>query len=94
MDEFRKANVVPQVMFETVSAATMCDLIAIGAGVGFMTDSFERGLPAGLQQRPVQDFDIELPFCMVWRRDRNDALLKRLVDTVLAIRERPRAEGV
>jgi DNA-binding transcriptional LysR family regulator len=94
MDKFRKANVIPQVIFETVSAATMCDLIAIGAGVGFMTNSFERGLPAGLRQRVVEDFDIELPFCMIWKRDRKDALLQRLVDTVLSIRERRLAEGV
>jgi DNA-binding transcriptional LysR family regulator len=92
MDEFRKANVVPQVILETVSSATICDLIAIGAGVGFVTasfqqglptGSFQRGLPAGLHQRALPDFNIELPFHMAWKRSRTDALITRFVDMVL-----------
>ena len=88
MAEFRKAKVVPQVILETFSAATILDLIAIGAGVGFTTGSFERGLPLGLIQRALPDFNVELPFHMVWKRGRNDALLKRFVDIVTEIRSK------
>jgi DNA-binding transcriptional LysR family regulator len=86
MGEFRAAGVAPRIIFETISAATICDLISFGAGVGFVSGSFERGLPAGLQQRRVSDFDVSLSFCMVWKKARTDTLLRRFIDTVVAVR--------
>lgn len=84
--EFRAAGVTPRITYETYSAATMSDLIGIGAGIGFMSRSFERGLPAGLRQQAVPDFRVRLPLYMTWRRNRQDALLRRFIDTVQAVR--------
>jgi DNA-binding transcriptional LysR family regulator len=86
MAEFHRAGYSPNMVCETHCDATICNLVATGIGVGFLTKSFPRGLPAGMRQIHLPDFSVSMALSFVWRNS-GDPLIRRFVELVEDVTE-------
>lgn len=74
-----EGGLMPRVVQEASTQATLLSLVALGVGAGFVIESARsRGL-VKVHFRQVQDLTLQVPFSLVWRPQNASAILHRFV---------------
>jgi DNA-binding transcriptional LysR family regulator len=72
----------PKIGIEAHMVEPILTIVAMGLGVGFITESRASTPQAGVVTREIEDLRIELPLCMVWRSNYTSPILARMVSAL------------
>ena len=86
---FRGGLKSPRIVQEGLNEATILSLVSHGMGVGWVNGTARWRCPESVVIVSVVDLDMPLPLALVWRRDNTSPLLKRFVDDVRSLPEKP-----
>lgn len=82
MSEFSRRGAKPRIVMESPTADTTLRLVAAGLGIGFVPPTDALALPAHVVLRPIEDFDMQWQFRMLWLADNPSPILPRLIQAV------------
>ena len=73
---------------EAANEVVILSLVACRVGVALVSSASRARLPSGVELMPVTDFNVLLPFALVWRKDNNSPLLAKFVADVKSMVQR------